>query len=68
MHTKKVALNQIADSIRDAGYDPYTQLYGYLSTENDSYITRQGNARELIKNVDRTTLEAFIQALRSKQL
>lgn len=68
MHTKKAALNQIADSIRGAGYDPYTQLYGYLSTGNDSYITRQGNARNLIKNVDRTALEAFIQALKSKQL
>lgn len=67
MYTDRAVLEQIADSIRTAGYDPYAQLYGYLSTGNDSYITRQGNARDLIKQVDKTTLEAFLIILKTKQ-
>lgn len=67
MYSEKTTLDQIAESIRDAGYDPYTQLYGYLSTGNDSYITRQGNARNLIKHVDVSTLKVFIKTLKCKQ-
>ena len=67
MHTDRALLEQITDSIRTAGYDPYAQLYGYLRTGNDSYITRQGNARDLIKQVEKTALEAFLIILKSKQ-
>lgn len=65
MHTDRALLEHIADSIRTAGYDPYAQLFGYLSTGNDLYITRQGNARNLIKQVDKTALEAFFDNLKN---
>ncbi len=39
------AINIVIDALRKAGYDPYDQLYGYVSTGELSYITRQGNAR-----------------------
>lgn len=67
MRTDRAVLVQIADSIRAAGYDPYAQLYGYLSTGNDSYITRQGNSRDLIKQVDKAALGAFLITLKTKQ-
>ena len=67
LYRDRAVIEQIADSIRTAGYDPYAQLCGYLSTGNDSYITRQGNARDLIKQVDKTALEAFLIILKTKQ-
>ena len=54
-------LDQISNSIRSAGYDPYTQLYGYFLTGNDSYITRRDNARNLIKRVDKSILEGYLK-------
>lgn len=68
MHTKKAVLDQAADSIRSAGYDPYAQLYGYLSTGNDSYITRHGNAREIVCHTDKNALEAYLILLKANNL
>lgn len=52
----------IAKSIRDAGYDPYTQMYGFLMTGNECYITRTGKARERIKTVDPAELETYLKS------
>ena len=32
--------------------EPYEQIYGYVQTGNDTYITRHGNARDKIKLLD----------------
>ena len=53
----------IVDSICSAGYDPYAQLYGYLKTGDDTYITRTGDARNLIKSIDREQLREYIETL-----
>lgn len=45
-------LNDIADAIKEAGLDPYEQLYGYATTGNELYITRNRGARERIRAVD----------------
>lgn len=45
-------LNDIADSIKEAGLDPYEQLYGYATTGNELYITRHRGARELIQTLN----------------
>ena len=45
----EVRMKEIIQSISDAGFDPFSQLYGYLTTGKEEYITRTGNARELIK-------------------
>ena len=38
----------VVEALKQAGYVPYDQLTGYIRTNNLSYITRQGNARELV--------------------
>ena len=53
-------------SIRSAGYEPYDQLYGYLKTGDETYITRTGDARNLIKALDRTRLQRFVDTLCAK--
>lgn len=53
-------LSYIVSVLKEAGYDPYEQLYGYLNTGNESYITRKGNARILVATLDREQIWKFI--------
>lgn len=43
----------IISALRDAGYDPYEQLYAYAITGNETFITRKGDARRIISLIDR---------------
>lgn len=56
-------IEHIVASIRSAGYEPYDQLYGYLKTGDETYITRTGDARNLIKTLDRNRLQEFVDTL-----
>ena len=56
-------MEHIVASIRSAGYEPYDQLYGYLKTGDETYITRTGDARNIIKTIDRKQLQRFVDAL-----
>ena len=56
-------LNDIADSIREAGLDPYEQLYGYATTGNELYITRHRGARERIRAVEVADIVIFVKLL-----
>lgn len=58
---EKELLQTIITSMKDAGYDPYDQLYGYYITGEESYITRKGNAREMIKSVSEETIREFLR-------
>ena len=60
-------LHKIAASIKESGLDPYEQITGYVRTGNDRYITRNGNARVLIKDVDRRILKQFAAYLKDKE-
>ena len=54
-------VERIISSIKKSGHDPYAQIYGYLTAGNDMYITRTGNARELIKQLDKAQLLAYVK-------
>lgn len=58
----KKILNEIISSLKSAGYDPYEQITGYLETGNDLFITRVGDAREKIQQLDKRELERAIVA------
>lgn len=53
----------IVASIREAGFEPYDQLYGYVDKGDPIYITRQGNARELIQKLDKGDIARYIKNL-----
>jgi uncharacterized protein (UPF0297 family) len=55
-------LLQVIKGILDAGYDPVMQILGYLQTDDDAYITRTGNARNLIKLINRIELEEYVNS------
>lgn len=54
-------INYIVSQIQNAGYDPYAQLTGFVSTCDDRYITRKGNARGLIWELDLTLLSEYLK-------
>jgi len=55
---KQIAV--VVSALSNAGYDPYAQLTGYLQTGDETFITRNGNARELIKTLDRDKVERYV--------
>ena len=59
--SSKNAIDRISKSIRDAGYDPYSQMYGFLMTGNDRFVTRTGQARERIKLVNPADLASYLR-------
>lgn len=60
-HTNAEKLKSVIESIASAGYKPYDQIYGYYTTGIESYITRTGNARTLIQEIDREFLSEYIK-------
>lgn len=59
----KQKIEYIVSVLRNAGYEPYDQLYAYLTTGSNTYITRKGNARALVAELDKKQLWAYIEPL-----
>lgn len=57
-------IGMIEASIRDAGYDPYSQLTGFIRTHDDRYITRNGNARTMIRELDWSMLKQYVKHMK----
>lgn len=57
----------IAAAIRSAGYDPYAQLYGYLTEGDERYITRTEGARDMVKELNRNELQHCVDMLRDNK-
>ena len=57
-------MESIVSSIEEKGMDPYEQLYGYLTTGKEEYITRTGNARELIKTLDWSQVYGYVKKMK----
>ena len=60
--SEKELLQTIIASMKEAGYDPHDQLYGYYTTGEESYITRRGNAREMIKGVSPDIIREYLHS------
>ena len=53
-------LVQVYDALKEKGYNPISQIVGYILSEDPTYITTYKGARSLIRKVDRDDL---LQAL-----
>lgn len=62
MNDTAAKLNIVVDALRESGYDPYVQIYGYLKTGDETYITRRNDAREIIKSISKEDLNLFVVA------
>lgn len=53
-------MERIVAAIQSVGQAPYDQLYGYVMSENDQYITRHSGAREIITKMDVDDIKKFL--------
>ena len=56
----------VVSTLSDAGYDPYAQLKGYLQTGDETFITRNGNARAIIKTLDIERIALYVSKLKKQ--
>ena len=54
--TARRILLQVFEALQEKGYNPVTQLVGYLLSGDPTYITSHRDARNIIKRVDRDDL------------
>lgn len=52
----RTTLLAVFDALREKGYNPVSQLVGYILSEDPTYITTHNNARSLIRRIDRDEL------------
>ena len=50
----------VYNALKEKGYNPISQIVGYILSEDPTYITTHNNARSLISRLDRDEL---LQAL-----
>ena len=56
-------IQYIIEEMRSAGYDPYAQLTGFVRTCDERYITRRGNARSLILELDFAQVQHYLRCM-----
>jgi uncharacterized protein (UPF0297 family) len=49
-------IREIYKALEEKGYEPVSQLVGYLMSGDPTYITNHNNARTLIRSVSRDAL------------
>ena len=52
----KEALITVYNALKKKGYNPINQIVGYILSEDPTYITTYGNARNIISKIDRDDL------------
>lgn len=55
----KTIMDSIVAALIERGYDPYSQLYGYLQEDNPIYITQHNSARWLIQSLDKEQIKRY---------
>ena len=53
-------LTAVYDALKQKGYNPISQIVGYILSEDPTYITTYNNARSLIRKIDR---DGLLQAM-----
>ena len=52
----KQTLSIVYNALNEKGYNPVSQIVGYILSEDPTYITTHNNARSLIRKIDRDEL------------
>ena len=52
----KEALEIVYKALQEKGYNPVSQIVGYIISEDPTYITTHNNARSLMRRIDRDEL------------
>lgn len=58
----ETTLMEVYDALKEKGYNPVSQIVGYLVSGDPGYITTSNNAREKILSIERgKILEAIVK-------
>ena len=62
----KMILSEVYEALSEKGYDPVSQIVGYIMSGDPTYITSYNGARSLVMKVERDELveellKAYIQ-------
>ena len=49
-------LTAVYEALSEKGYNPISQIVGYILSEDPTYITTHNNARSLVRKLDRDEL------------
>jgi uncharacterized protein (UPF0297 family) len=52
----RLILRQVYQALDEKGYNPISQMVGYILSEDPTYITTHNNARSLVRRIDRDEL------------
>ncbi len=52
----KASLATVYEALAEKGYNPVSQIVGYILSEDPAYITTHNNARNIIMKIDRYEL------------
>ena len=59
----RAILDDVYSALREKGYNPVTQIVGYIMSGDPSYITSHNNARAMIRKIERDELlEELVKA------
>lgn len=59
----EAAMTSIVAALKERGYDPYAQLYGYITENEPTYITSHNGARTLIQTLDFESVRQYVQEM-----
>ena len=63
----KQILGEVYTALQEKGYNPISQIVGYILSEDPTSITTHNNARSLIRKIDRDELlQTLVQDFLSK--
>lgn len=52
----KEVMNEVVIALKDKGYEPISQIIGYILSGDPTYITSHNNARAIICKIERDEL------------
>ena len=53
-------MEHIISALKERGYDPYSQIYGYIKENEPTYITSHNGARDLIQELDIEQVKSYL--------
>lgn len=62
----EATMELIVAALKERGYDPYAQLYGYIKENEPTYITSHNNARRLMQTLDIERVRRYVMRMEGK--
>ena len=64
----RALLHEICETITEGGYNPVSQLVGYIESDDPTHISNYKNARTMMNRIDRHELVEDMVKVYSEQL